>query len=151
MSHPELGSISHGTLRTQDLIPAFLEALREIGEHDETASAQYQQFLLSPWHTYIGEDDDSEWWDSEDAAFLLEHLIETLEEHAPPYAHFGSNEGDASDFGFWPSLDQINEDIRFGDLPARSDTDENIGYNISVSDHGNLTLYDGDKEIWAIV
>lgn len=96
----EPGTISHGTLRTQDLIPAFLDVLRI---HNPEA---YQQIMIpdagfSALPSYAQEDDSSDWWDSEDAGWLLESLFDALNELAPEGYYFGAHPGDGSDFGFW--------------------------------------------------
>lgn len=45
------------------------------------------------------EGDDSAWWDSEDAQWLLESLTEALDACASE-KYFGSHEGDGTDSGF---------------------------------------------------
>jgi len=94
-----VGTVIHGTLRTQDLLPVLLDELRE---RDPAAYAQMvmQPFGLIP--SYALEDEDSEWWDSEDACWLLEEVIEALDNCAPEGYFFGAHPGDASDFGYWP-------------------------------------------------
>lgn len=97
---PEIGSISHGTHRTQDLIPAFLDAI------ETYAPSHYESLMVAPF-SFIpahveDEGDDSEWWDSEEAQWKLDELFDILSEHAPDGCYFGAHEGDGSDFGFWP-------------------------------------------------
>jgi hypothetical protein len=93
-------SVSHGTLRLQDLIPAFLDELER--QHPEA----HEQLMLMPFGpipAYVqDEGDDSPWWDSEAASNLLAQLIDALDECAPEGCYFGPHEGDGSDFGFWP-------------------------------------------------
>ncbi|MDH2296048.1 hypothetical protein [Cobetia sp. 1AS1] len=105
-----IGSISQGTLRPQDLIPTFLDAL---AKYDSAAHEQLVAQPHPPIPAYVqDEGDDSEWWDSEEAAFLQEELINALENAAPDGTYFGTHEGDGADFGFW-SLGQwrvITED-----------------------------------------
>lgn len=92
-------SISWATLRPQDLIPSFLDAIQAI------APAHYEDFLASPFGpvpAYVqDEGESSDWWASEDAQALLESLFDILDEHAPEGFYFGSHPSDASDFGFW--------------------------------------------------
>ena len=91
-------SISHATHRYQDLIPKFLECLKEI------APDHYEQLMTLPFGpipAHAMEDDDAEWWDSEEAGWLLEGLFDALNEHAPEGTCFGAHEGNGSDFGFW--------------------------------------------------
>jgi len=93
------GTISHGTLRPQDLIPAFLDALRTVDPtYDQLHFAWIPQYLACA----LVEGDASDWWSSEDCNWCLEDLISRLEESAPEGTYFGTHEGDGSDFGFWP-------------------------------------------------
>lgn len=91
------GSIIHGTHRTQDLIPAFLDALREV------APSAHEQFILSGGvPAYVADEGDSSgWWDTQAAAYMLDDLYEALDAHAPDGHYFGAHPGDGSDFGFW--------------------------------------------------
>lgn len=102
MSNPQaaiVGTVIHGTLRPQDLIPAFLKALRLV-DPDEYAQRMAQPFGAIPaWA--IDEGDTCPWWDSDDACYLLESLTEALEAAAPEGWYFGAHPGDGSDFGFW--------------------------------------------------
>jgi hypothetical protein len=94
-----IGTVSHGTLRPQDLIPSFLDAIREY------APAEYAGMMsaaFGPVPSYVmDEGDSSPWWDSEDAAYLLENLFSILDSVAPDGMYFGAHYGDGSDFGFW--------------------------------------------------
>lgn len=96
-----IGTVSHGTLRSQDLIPAFLDVLR--GENPaahQQMTAPGVGFAAVPAHAL--EDDDADWWRSEDAIGVLDSLFDALDECAPEGCYFGAHPGDASDFGFWP-------------------------------------------------
>ena len=98
------GTVSHGTMRPQDLIPSFLDVLAEV------APAEYQQMMIPGCGfpavpSYALEDDDSEWWDSDAASWILECLFDALNDHAPDGHYFGAHEGDGSDYGFWAILE----------------------------------------------
>jgi len=91
-------TVIHGTHRSQDLVPAFLDVLREV------APAHYEQIMVAPFSippAYAQEDPDSDWWDSEECQWFLEELFDTLNEYAPEGCYFGAHPGDGSDFGFW--------------------------------------------------
>ena len=92
-------SVSHGTRRAQDLIPAFIDALREV------APAAYTQIIAAPFPlvpAYVTDGGDShEWWNSEDAAYATAVLEDELCSQAPDGYYFGAHPGDGSDFGFW--------------------------------------------------
>lgn len=92
-------SVSHGTLRRQDLIPAFLTAIRDTPEYEQMIAAPF-----GPIPAWVeDEGDDCEWWESEEAGFLLEELFDALDSYAPDGYYFGAHPGDGSDFGFWQS------------------------------------------------
>jgi hypothetical protein len=99
-------------MRTQDLIPAFLEAIQIIqnlhafiSQRSGRETPEYEAYAASPFGpipSYVmDEGDNSEWWDSEDAYSLLQELFDILESYAPEGFYFGSHPGDGSDFGFW--------------------------------------------------
>jgi hypothetical protein len=99
MTQFQLGSISTGTLRTEDLLEAFASTL--------------QQFNRT--HPLLGEYLDihaNDAWDSDKAADLLnEGFFNALQEICPPFVYFGTLEGDGADFGFWPDWDSMGETI----------------------------------------
>lgn len=89
-------SVLHGTMRRQDLIPAFMKILKETPEY-------VQLMHLVPCHAL--EDENAEWWDSEAARLLQEALFDTLDNYAPEGYSFGTHPGDGSDYGFWKITD----------------------------------------------
>lgn len=93
-------SISSGTHRPQDLIPAFQDALLDRDPVVYTAMFIDPPFSRPPAYVY-DEGDDSEWWSSEDCAALLEELFEALEDCAPEGHYFGAHPGDGAHFGYW--------------------------------------------------
>lgn len=145
----DLGTIIHATMRPEDLIPAFLDALEEL---DPDRAREIRD-----------DPDNKPWFEHQDLEcgdyIVNEDLFDALNEHAPPYCYFGSNEGDGSDYGFWVSSDAIQEAIHDKELFKVTDTgdvpDDYNGEVLHESDHGNLTLYsckDGKlTEIWSIV
>lgn len=85
-------SVSHGTMRPQDLLPAFMDVIRDTPEYVQVMNAV-------PAHAM--EDREAEWWDGEDAAGLLESLSDTLDAYSPEGYYFGVHPGDGSDYGYW--------------------------------------------------
>ena len=93
-------TVIRATHRTQDLIPAFLNVLKEL------APENYQQLMIPgvgfpavPAYAY--DDLDGEWWDSEEASDLVQELMDVLDDHGPEGCTFSAHPGDGSDFGFW--------------------------------------------------
>lgn len=154
-----IGSVSQGTLKTEDLLPDFLDALcMECVEGNPAHWALVNRVSVSL------ENEDLTWEDwiaSGEAEDALEELQEALGEYAPPYCYFGTLTGDPTNFGFWvdPSLaEDFDGPVVDYSWRGRKDPipDDYQGYWLHVSDHGNLTLFERDakgdnKEIWGIV
>ena len=92
---PHAGTVSSGTLRSEDLIPAFSSVLfdldREVGE--------YRDLLLrSDLALGIPEDER----DPEMLGWIVDELMDALDDCAPEGYVFGAHPGDGADFGFWP-------------------------------------------------
>jgi hypothetical protein len=89
----QAGTISHGTLRTEDLIKAFVA---ELESHTIYTDAP----LLKDAAAYLerlnacGESEEI-------GCEILDALFDALNDIAPEGMHFGALEGDGSDFGFW--------------------------------------------------
>lgn len=144
-----LGSVSHATMRPEYLIPAFLTELKSLGGKCKT---KYQQLENLDRLT-------DAYWDSEEPSYDLETLFDALNELAPPYVYFGAHEGDGSDYGFWPSIESVEEACRDGEMLKVNDTSEvpedYTGEVCHVNDHGNMTLYSASNgeltELWSCV
>lgn len=96
MSTPTItGTISHGTLRPEDLIPAFETTLRALGGRPSESDTETLERFHDDTIPQTGEDlDDIHEW-------LLESLGDSIEALLPEGWRFGTLEGDASDFGIW--------------------------------------------------
>ena len=160
MTQFQLGSISHGTLRTQDLLPVFLETFMALGGNvpSDLECGAYIEYLNWPNSTTTACDEDDKFWDSEDAMWDMEALTDGLNNLCPPFVYFGTLEGDGSDFGFWPDMDRLNEELQWerDHYPDDSIPDalelEDYNVIVQVSDHGNVTMMDMDRNvIWAVV
>lgn len=95
-------TLIRATLRAQDLVPVFLEAIRETPEY-----AQIMQSNNNDLQVIFGIDnDDDERWESEYMSYFLnETLFDVLDNYAPPGYYFGAHEGDGSDFGYWEIIE----------------------------------------------
>ena len=81
-------SIISGTLRAQDLVPAFASLLSELDSNKEYAE------LLSVC-------DRAELTDEHLLDALVHDLIQALDELAPFGCRFGAHQDDGADFGYW--------------------------------------------------
>lgn len=132
-------SVSHGTMLYQELIPAFIDVIRDTPEYVQ---------VMNQLPAYAQEDKTSEWWESENAMWLFTELFEALEQYAPEGYTFGTHTGDGSDYGYWKvdssednndTLESILEDTdkceRFAEIALeeiRNDEEQlrHIGSNI---------------------
>lgn len=140
IKYAELGTVSHGTLRTEDLLSSFADEL----EYQLSRNKRKRGIDRKALRKLIREARKID-PESEQAYFLLnEEMFDALEQFAGPYRYFGAIEGDGADFGFWPSREAIEE------LPTVENGDEAkaLGEDAkSVNDHGNVTVYGGDGSI----
>lgn len=136
-----IGVISEGTLRNEDLIPAFTAALVEYNHPD---AAQHQHDAEHCGVEGLTDADATEW---------IGELADALQECAPPYCYFGTAEGDGACFGFWPESVQHMQDAGVEIVSDLADIEPR---EVAViNDHGNITFgtLDGNgfKPIWSIV
>jgi len=90
MKNFEPGTISHGTLRTEDLVLAFADEIHRLlcgtYEHPEVDLKRVKGFVENP---------------SSADEYDLEELFDILDSLAPEGYYFGAHPGDGADFGFW--------------------------------------------------
>lgn len=162
MRYADFGSISSGTMRTEDLLQAFSEEL------DFQLSRQPRSFKRAPYRKLIweanqclrrlnGDGTHAQQQEAEEyASEIVCELMDSLGDFAPPLAYFGAHPGDGADYGFWISEDfqrdfdglQVDD---LNDIPHKY-----RGEVLHVNDHGNATLYVAMsrgklKEIWSLV
>lgn len=163
----KFGSVSTATLRTEDLLSAFISELewqtRRNGEFFSDPANFAQRDRLN---NLVGEaqdcfaengtDIDEEKQDLADE-LVNETLPDALNFFAPPFAYFGAHYGDGADFGFWPqNIEEIKEQVEFVSSESQEYPDSDFsGEWLHVNERGNCTLYvrenGQDKEIWGIV
>jgi hypothetical protein len=149
-----IGSISSATMRPDDLIPTFLSELATQMREGPRIKGHAKL-----WRAIDKRSDKPNYYESEDADWDLESLFDALNGYAGPYFYFGANEGDGADYGFWLSMDSIDEAVRCKDLLKVGDLadvpSDYRGEVLLVNDHGNATLYiktsRAMREVWAIV
>lgn len=138
-----LGTVSNGTLKTDDLLNAFADEL----EHRTAAPAAAIRELITDARAYakLFTEDHLNEAGQECAAEIIGEVMDALTELAPAFVSFGAHDGDGADFGFWPSIDALEEAVRDGDVLKVTDTGDIPaswqGLVMQVSDHGNVTLY----------
>jgi hypothetical protein len=92
----------------------------------------------------------------------MEALTDALQTLCPPFVYFGTLEGDGSDFGFWPDIDGLRENLavyqawcELNNVVYDHDGEfelEEAGVIVHVSDHGNVTVMDMERNVlWSVV
>lgn len=156
------GTISEATLRPEDLIPAYLDALE--GLRLSKAERATVRHCRHDWDTLDSETTADY---DEQIGYVLDELTMVLESHVPDYCYFGSTDGAC--FGVWPSR-EVFEDYSQGGYDGciyrcteafqmPRDVKPSIlkpySHFLSVTDHGNVTLYrrSGNRwiEVWSVV
>jgi len=168
--YASLGTVSHGTLRTEDLLEAFTAEIDWQIRRDSAfwAKPENKEAVVSLRRT---QDEATTCWkdgelnpEQEDLAQELvnETLPDLLTQHfAAPYCYFGTHPGDGSDFGFWPEdMESIKEQVGFASSVNHEYPDDNFrGEWLHINERGNCTLYvreatlngPKDREIWSVV
>lgn len=104
---PYAGSISAGTHRPEDLIPAFLAVLcdlcwdenRQMRKDANGVQLEGYDKIIAEWD--VDNLDYSVQEGENDVGFLLDELFDALEACAPEGYCFGAHPDDGADFGFW--------------------------------------------------
>ena len=144
MTKVTIGSISTGTLRTEDLLDAFASELERL-DSGHSALQLISRAKDGVYTVAAG------LMEQEDAPTVVDELQDALSELAPPHVYFGSLEGDGADFGFWPELDFGFCTLRAGDSDDER-VDDDCGIIIHVNDHGNVAVYDLERNpLWSAV
>jgi hypothetical protein len=130
----EVGTVIHGTLRTEDLLPAFTHELARVANPHACSE------LLVEAMSWIGREEPADGEELEDFIEsrhdVLVRLLDALDECAPFGIYFGPHEGDGADFGWWlidepEDLDDADSsDPRSEDVP-----DDTPSLDTSFHDH----------------
>ena len=133
----KVGSISSGTMRTEDLIGSFASELEYLAKGEEHPGNR------ETYEAIVAEANALRRFEDEDASGVLESLFDALNELAPAYCYFGAHDGDGADYRFWPIMDAIEELPRVSDPSAVTISDHDW---LFVNDHGNVTVYSGQTK-----
>jgi len=86
----ETGTVSHGTLRPEDLIPAFYEELKRLNPIEAKILAKGYNFVHGDMPLYPRDNQE-----------CVNDLIDLIDSLGPNGMYFGAHIGDGSDFGWW--------------------------------------------------
>ena len=149
MAEFQLGSISTGTLRTEDLLPVFTATMRQF-----LTDNGHKSIYVERAETIIRND----FYDMELADELVGTLMDGIQGYCPPFVYFGTLPGDGADFGFWPDLEAIDEScgLKHHRRTHNPDTGEIVleddSVIVQINDHGNVTVMDMARNVlWSVV
>lgn len=158
MRYASFGDVSTGTLRSEDLLDTFSSEL------EYQLKRQPRRFKRAAYRKLIREaraelrkiEACPEDGATEDTAEIVNELQDALCDFAPPYAYFGTHEGDGASFGFYLSSYALED---FDGLRVEDTSEVPRDYRgevLHVNDHGNVTLYLAMsrgklREVWGVV
>ncbi len=100
----EPGTVSHGTMRNQDVLPKIMSQLfKEDPQRAREIWNGNEKFLEALCDERCGI--ENSWWDSEEATQMSEELFDIMNEYVPEGHYFGAHPGDGSDYGVWANED----------------------------------------------
>ena len=151
MKYASFGSVSHGTMRTEDLLEAFASELEYQIERQPRNFKRREYRKLITRAKRLSENDPKDI-----GSEVVNELFDALDQFAPPYGYFGAIEGDGADYGYWLSSNVVDD---FDGLKVNDTSEVPRDYQgevLHVNDHGNVSLYVAGSRgklrwIWAIV
>ena len=71
----------------------------------------------------------------------------------PPFVYFGAHPGDGADFGFWPDMEPLEDEIKdSGEYVNDEWLLRDAGLIVDINDHGNMTVMDMERNVlWSTV
>ena len=159
MAQFQLGSISTGTLRPEDLIPAFTYTLGALAHNPIFNLSQFKsKAMADTWQNAINIINSSNRrpiaYDHPEIHELIDELQDALQEYCPPFVYFGTHPGDGADFGFWPDMDGLRDatgDGSFEQVFGEHELSEH-GIILNVTDHSEFVVTDMERNvIWSVV
>lgn len=155
----EVGSISHATLKSGDILENFYGHFAPSGYRCPKGLAAKWRKLLS-CRQWIAGTFKCEFWDEhEEGCEEVNDMLEILEVWAVennyllPFHYIGTNEGDGADFGIWPDWQTIHGADFFGEIPVFNELPDvlPLGDCIYYNERGNVTYYRNRKELFSYV
>ena len=93
------GTVISGSLRSEDLAPAFVDELRALSpERLAQVQGDYPRFFAKSGNVVSERSIVWRWFLASD---FVNALMDALNDCAPEGLYFGASEGDGADFGFW--------------------------------------------------
>ena len=156
-THFDIGTISEGTLKTEDIGNNLIWDMDRL-ELDNTDLVLFKK-LKREFSEEIERLEESEEEYSEKLEYIFDETKEIADNYTPDYCYLGMHQGDGADFGVWPEP-ELFEDTRQGGFDGfvftstieTNSVEEHVPaeytHYLAVNDHGNCTLWSRDGDTW---
>lgn len=116
------GTMSEGTMRPQDILPAVMDVLKEYHPEAYQLVTSTISGEFDATYTELCGDKDHPAWRSEEMGWILGEVAwDAMNEIAPDGYYFGAHPGDGADYGFWLVNDWEDEEDHFCYCCGRGD------------------------------
>ena len=104
-------TLSSATMRAEDLIPTFMKFLQNVvGECEIQEEVDALQKDVEKLELVFHEGQNTSYHNKEQASWILDPDIwDLLNNIAPDYTYFGSQEGDGACYGFWTDDESLQD------------------------------------------
>jgi len=154
----DVGVISEGTLKSEDMLRNLADALEPVAEYDADSFTDERSTVRHARN--IADHVDA--FDKSEIDDVIFELYNALDNHAPMYCHVGAHDGDGACIGVFPNIERVQDAAQDGEVLTVDDLGEvdpaeAVQYEAVavVNDHGNMSLYvadgDGFTLQWAVV
>ena len=113
ISHQEAmqpGTVSRATMLEKDITEACIEALYSVDPDKVREILEKEPNMAAALYDKMIDQTENDWWQTEDAfLFVAEDLFDIMDSYSPEGHYFGNNEGDLSDFGYWPDEEHLED------------------------------------------
>jgi hypothetical protein len=137
-----LGSYSSGTMRPEDLIPAFISAAEDLRLTRE--DRRKLEEIRREYDKVSSEDYDVDAVEAVEPDDLCTDLFDLLDCYTPDYCYFGAHPGDGADYGVW-IVEDLLRDTRDGSYDGcvfRSEMTPGEMRAAASNGHANGIMYD---------
>jgi len=153
----DLGTISEGTLKTEDIGNNLIWHMDRLDL--DTNDLNTLKKLKREFSEEIERLEESEEEYSEKLEYIFDETKEIADNYTPDYCYLGMHQGDGADFGVWPEP-ELFEDTRQGGFDGfvftstieTNSVEEHVPaeytHYLAVNDHGNCTLWSRDGDTW---
>lgn len=104
--HSTHGTVSRGSMRIQDILPACMDVLLEYHPSAYREIINTLSGEVGTTYTELCGDQDNPDWQSELLSWIVhEDMWDAMDEIAPEGYFFGAHPGDGADYGFWRTIE----------------------------------------------